>query len=105
MLAMFNDFHAGKLDISILNYGIVTLVPKVLGAEQIQKFGLVCLLNVSFKKFTKVLMNKIERVAGKGFITYQTSFVKGMFLLDGVMVLREALNSIHIERKYAIIFN
>jgi hypothetical protein len=28
---MFNDFHDGKLDVSRINYGVITLLPKRLG--------------------------------------------------------------------------
>lgn len=50
---LLDDFHGGRLDISILNYGIITLVPKTKDAKQIQKFRPICLLNVSFKIITK----------------------------------------------------
>lgn len=34
---LFDDFHHGKLDISRLNYGIISLVPKTKDANQIKK--------------------------------------------------------------------
>ena len=36
VVEMFNDFHAGNLEVSRLNYGIITLLPKVQDAEKIQ---------------------------------------------------------------------
>jgi hypothetical protein len=36
MLDLFNDFHQGKLDVKRINYGIITLLPKVESAERIQ---------------------------------------------------------------------
>src|SRR3954464_9099762 len=37
LMDLFEDFHNEKLDISRLNYGVITLVPKMQGADQIQK--------------------------------------------------------------------
>jgi len=55
ILEMFGDFHSGKLDVSRLNYGIITLLPKVHEAEKIQQYRPICLLNCLYKWITKVL--------------------------------------------------
>jgi hypothetical protein len=34
MLALFNEFYLGNLDIRRINYGIITLLPKVKDAEK-----------------------------------------------------------------------
>jgi hypothetical protein len=36
IIEMFNDFHEGRLDVSRINYGVITLLPKVIDAEKIQ---------------------------------------------------------------------
>ena len=58
--AILDDFHKRKVDLARLNYGIITLVPKVKDARQIQKFRPICLLNVCFKIITKILMNRLS---------------------------------------------
>lgn len=35
IMELFNDFHQGKLDVRRLNYGIITLLPKVNDANKI----------------------------------------------------------------------
>jgi hypothetical protein len=35
MMDLFNDFYLGNLDVKRINYGIVTLIPKVKEAERI----------------------------------------------------------------------
>jgi hypothetical protein len=35
IIEMFNDFYEGKLDVSRVNYGIITLLPKVSDAKKI----------------------------------------------------------------------
>lgn len=95
---LLDDFHKGVLDISRLNYGIITLVPKTKDAKQIQKFRPICLLNVIFKIITKVLMNKLSKMVNPIISQTQTSFIKGRYIMEGVVVLHEALNSIHHKK-------
>lgn len=45
IIEMFNDFHKGKLDVSRLNYEIITLLPKVTDADKIHPYRPICLLN------------------------------------------------------------
>lgn len=96
---LFDDFHKGGLDISRLSYGIITLVPKNKDANQIQKFGPICLLNVSFKITTKILMNRLNGVAGVVISPIHAAFVKGRFIMEEVLILHEAMNSIHVKNK------
>jgi len=55
LMSLFYEFHAGRLPIHSLNFGVITLLPKISDAIQIQQYRHICLLNVSFKIFTKVL--------------------------------------------------
>jgi hypothetical protein len=34
ILEMFRDFHEGKLDMSRINYGVITLLPKITDVEK-----------------------------------------------------------------------
>ena len=61
-LKLLNDFNKGKLDISRFNYEIITLIPKIDDAKQIQKSRPICFLNVRFKIITMVLMNRLSKV-------------------------------------------
>ena len=55
---LVDKFIYGDIHISRHNYGIITLVPKTVDAKQIRKFRPMCLLNVSFKIITKLLMTR-----------------------------------------------
>jgi hypothetical protein len=57
LMAMFRDFHAGDLPLFCLNFGIITLIPKEKEVKRIQQYRPICMLNVSFKIFTKVMAN------------------------------------------------
>uniref|UniRef100_A0A453KU06 Reverse transcriptase domain-containing protein n=1 Tax=Aegilops tauschii subsp. strangulata TaxID=200361 RepID=A0A453KU06_AEGTS len=59
LLKLFNCLHADQLDLFKLNFGEIVLLPKIKEAERIQQFRPICLLNVSFKIFTKVNMSGV----------------------------------------------
>jgi hypothetical protein len=60
MMDMVHEFWARELDIGRLNYGIITLIPKIKEVMKIQKFRPICLLNVSYKIITEALMHRFE---------------------------------------------
>ena len=64
-MALFNDFYEERQLLFSLNFGVVTLLPKTKDAKQIQQYKPICLLNVSFKIFTKVGSNRINKVTQK----------------------------------------
>ena len=53
LMQMFHDLYAGDLPLFSLNFGVITLIPKVQEANMIQQYRPICLLNMSFKIFTK----------------------------------------------------
>lgn len=94
LLDLVNDFHRGVLDIERLNYVIITK-----DAAQIQKFRPICLLNVSFKIITKVLMNRLDRVMASIISKNQNAFLKNRFIMEGIVILHEVLNTSHKKSK------
>jgi hypothetical protein len=75
-----------------MNYGIITLLPKVSDASRVQKFRPICLLNCLYKLITKVLMIRLEKVAEKLIHPNQTTFMKGRNIMSGIMILHEILH-------------
>jgi hypothetical protein len=65
IMRLFLDFHEGKVDISRINYGVITLLPKVTDASRIQQFKPFCLLNCVYKLITKTLTMRLEKIAEK----------------------------------------
>ena len=51
LMALFSDFHREDLNLYSLNFGIITLIPKIQDATKIQQYRPICVLNVSFKFF------------------------------------------------------
>lgn len=104
LMDLVNDFHNGYLDVERLNFGIITLIPKTKDAAQIQKFRPICLFNVSFKIITKVLMNRIDKVMSYIISKNQTAFLKNRYIMEGVVILHEILNSLHVKKQSGILF-
>ena len=65
----------------------------------IQQYRPICLLNVSFKIFTKVLTNRILLVAQKVIRSSQIAFLSGRFILESVVVLHETIHELHRKKK------
>jgi hypothetical protein len=59
LMTLFEDFHSGSLNLHSLNFGTIILLPKSSEAKQIQQYKPICLLNISFKIFTKVVTNML----------------------------------------------
>jgi hypothetical protein len=57
---MMEDFHNNNLDLSRINYGFIILLPKLMKeVVNIKQYMSICLLNVFYKTFTKVLTIKL----------------------------------------------
>ena len=97
-MSLFNEFHVGRLSIHSLNFGVITLLPKVSDTIRIQQYRPVCPLNVSFKIFTKVLNNRILKVADKVIGPTQTAFIPGQYIMEGVVILHETIHELHRKK-------
>jgi hypothetical protein len=83
---------------------MITLLPKKEEAVQIEQFRPICLLNVSFKIFTKVGTNRLTQIAHSVVQPSQTAFMPVRHILEGVVVLHETLHEIHSKKLDGVIF-
>jgi hypothetical protein len=83
LMALFTEFHKGELPLYKLNFGVVTLLPKKENAVQIQQYRPICLLNVSFKIFTKVATIRTSGLIHKVTKPTQTAFMPGRHIQEG----------------------
>uniref|UniRef100_A0A453AIC2 Reverse transcriptase domain-containing protein n=1 Tax=Aegilops tauschii subsp. strangulata TaxID=200361 RepID=A0A453AIC2_AEGTS len=74
IMRLFSHFHAGTLDVQRLNYGVITLLPKVSGADRIQQFRPICLLRCPYKLITKTMDRRVEKYADKLISLSQNAF-------------------------------
>jgi exonuclease III len=104
LLSLFHDFHNENLDLFSLNFGIITLIPKLQGATTIRQFRPICVLNVSFKIFTKVGTNRLNKVAKTVVRPTQTAFMPGRNIMEGVVILHETIHELHTKKRDGVIF-
>jgi hypothetical protein len=76
LLDLFAKLHAGQLELFRINFGEIILLPKVNGAERIQQYIPICLLNVCFKIFIKVATIRLNSVADPVVRPTQTAFMQ-----------------------------
>jgi hypothetical protein len=94
LMALFRDFHAGDLPLFCLNFGIITLLPKEKEVKKIHQYRPICILNVSFKIFMKVLANRLTSVACRITKPSQFVFLPERYILEGVLVLHETIHEL-----------
>jgi hypothetical protein len=104
LMALFTQLHMGQLPLYKLNFGVITLLPKKENAIQIQQYRPICLLNVSFKFFTKVATIRISQIIHKVVRPTQTAFMPGRHILEGVVVLHEAVHEINRKKLDGVLF-
>jgi hypothetical protein len=103
LMALFKDFQDGNLPLFRLNFGTIILLPKKEDAIQIQQYRPICLLNVSFKIFTKVGTNRVTKVAHSVVKPTQTTFMPGRHILEGVLVLHETIHELHHKKLFGVL--
>jgi hypothetical protein len=101
---MLDKFHSSQLDIERLNYGVISLIPKVPDANVVHKFRPICLLNVSYKIRTKILANILGLIIYKVISDTQTAFIKDRFIMEGIVILHEAIYEIHHRKLPRVLF-
>ena len=104
LLHLFADLHRETLDLYSLNFGIITLIPKIQNAIKIQQYRPICVLNVSFKIFTKVGTNRLNMVVKTVVSTTQNAFMPGRNIMEGVVILHETIHELHTKKQDGVIF-
>ena len=101
---MFHDLHSGDLPLFNHNFGVITLLLKTQETNKIQQYRSICLLNVSFKIFTKMATGRINSVADHLTSPTQIAFMRGWNILEGVVVLHETIYELHQKNLSGVIF-
>jgi DNA-binding protein len=103
MVDLFRDFYMGNLDVKRINYGTISLIPKVKEAERMQQFRPICLLNCLYKWITKCLTFRLEPVAARLIHKSQTTFIKRKDIMNSILALLEILHETKIKRKVEVV--
>jgi hypothetical protein len=103
-MALFQQFHQGTLPLYSLNFGTIILLPKCAEAIKIQQYRHICLLNVSFKVFTKVLTNRLSELAHRVIQPTQSAFLPRRNIMEWVIILHETMHEMHMKKHSGVIF-
>jgi hypothetical protein len=101
LMSMFQDLHSRELPIFNLNFGFISLIPKAQEVNRIQQYRPICLLNVSYKIFTKVTTNIFNQVPEHIISPSQTVFMRGRNTLEGVVIRHESIHELHKKTKWS----
>jgi len=105
IIELFSEFHEGGLNVSRLNYGIITLLPKIKEAAKLQQYRPICHLNCLYKLITKVLTLRLDHVMHKLILQAQTAFMKGRNIMTGVLALHEIMHETKSKGEVGVILN
>ena len=100
---IINGFALGMVDISRLNYGVISLIPKVKGADSIKQYRPITLINVPFKICAKAYASRLAPVAQRVIHKSQTTFLKGRNILEGPIALTEIIHELKRTRGQGVI--
>lgn len=95
--SIIQGFCLGMVDISRLNYAILSLVPKVKGADSIHQFRPIALINNIAKFPSKGFAIRLSHVAHRVISPTQSAFIKGRFILDGIVGLHEIVHDLRVK--------
>jgi hypothetical protein len=102
-MALIRKLERGELEVARLNYANIILLPKEDGARTLKKFRPISLINCSFKIFAKALNNRLERVCDRLLTPYQTTFMKGRFILYSVVAAHELIHHSVKEKEKGLV--
>jgi hypothetical protein len=98
ILHILNDFVLGCINIARLNFGILSLKPKVPGADQITQYRPIALINIIFKIVAKAYTARLDPVDKRLISSNQTTFIKGRNILDGPLALIEIIYELKTKK-------
>jgi hypothetical protein len=91
-MKVVQGFEKGEVNMTMLNYAKIILIPKEEGAINLKKIRPISLINCSFKIFVKALNNRVEQICNRLLAPNQTTFVKGRYILESVVSAHEILH-------------
>jgi hypothetical protein len=98
ILTLLNAFVLGRVDVAWLNFGIITLIPKVKGADTIKQFRPIALINVICKFVGNAFAIRLAPLAHRTIDRSQTAFIRGRCLHEGVLALHEIMHELRVKR-------
>jgi hypothetical protein len=90
-MKVFNDFHARGLFEKSLNVSVISLIPKIPGANSLKDFRPISIMGGIYKIIAKVITNRLKSVLENVISKSQIAFIKGRQILDPILIANECL--------------
>jgi len=89
---------AGNLRMDKVNYSHVVLIPKKTALEYIRDYRPIYLLNESINIIVKILATRLSLVLPQMIGDYQTGFIQGSYILDGVALAQKIIHYCNLKK-------
>ncbi|GKC42081.1 RNA-directed DNA polymerase, eukaryota [Tanacetum coccineum] len=86
------------------NSSFIALIPKVLGAKQVNDFRPISLIGCQYKIIGKILANRLSLVIDGIISQEQSTFIKGRQIMDGPLILNEVISWCKSKKVQALLF-
>jgi ribonuclease HI len=90
-------FRSGVMP-SFLNQTLITLIPKCVGADCLNKFRPIGLCNTIYKVVTKIIVLRLRPLLNHLISPLQTAFVPGRKGLDNMIIVQELVHSLSLKK-------
>ena len=92
-MVVFHNFHTQVVFEKNLNASFLALIPKKVDAVEVKDFQPISLVGGIYKIISKVLVNRLRRVAHGHISDSQNGLVKGKQILDSVLIVSKCIDS------------
>jgi hypothetical protein len=104
MAAMLAVWSRKFLNFDKLNSAYITLIQKLVGAEQVKDFRPISLVHSFAKLITKLLANRLAGRQQEMVSPIQSAFIKGCFIQNNFMLVQQTARFLHQRKQSSILF-